>query len=227
VSKKRVFAIFMLVVMAVVLSACKEKPSSSRAAESVTRTARQAEPTVAKPDLTPDAVGQAAKTLDFALTDHNGKQVKLSDYAGKIVVLEWLNYDCPFVKPHYEAGTFANLAKKYAGKDVVWLAVNSTEYADIKANKAWAQKYKLPYPILDDHSGKVGRLFGATNTPHIFIIDKAGKIAYEGAIDNAPLGKVEGEYVNYVDNALAELTAGKSVSLNKTKPYGCTVKYAN
>lgn len=219
-SKRGLFPILVLVVLITVLSGCKKKPASSRAAEFVAKVV--SEPAVAKP-----AISAAARTLDFTLMDHNGKQVKLSDYSGKTVVLEWLNYDCPFVKPHYEARTFANLARKYSGNGVVWLTVNSTEYATGRTNKAWAEKYNLARPILDDRAGKVGRLFGATNTPHMFIIDTAGKIAYDGAIDNAPLGKVEGEYVNYVDKALAELTAGKSVSLAKTKPYGCTVKYAN
>jgi peroxiredoxin len=224
-SKRRLFVILVLAGLVVSLSGCKEKPASSQTAEPVTKAA--GESAVVQPDLVQKDVAEAAKTLDFTLTDHNSKQVKLSDYSGKIVVLEWLNYDCPFVKPHYEARTFANLAKKYADKGVVWLTVNSTEYATGQTNKAWAEKYNLARPILDDHAGKVGRLFGATNTPHMYIIDTAGKIAYEGAIDNAPLGKVEGEYINYVDKALAELTAGKSVSLAKTKPYGCTVKYAN
>lgn len=219
-SKPRLFVILVLAGLVVFLSGCKEKPASSQTAEPVAEA-------VAEPVVVAPAEVAAAKTLDFALTDHNGRQVKLSDHTGKIVVLEWLNYDCPFVKPHYETGTFANLAKKYADKGVVWLTVNSTHYATTQTNNAWAQKYDLPYPILDDHSGKVGRLFGATNTPHMYIIDTAGKITYQGAIDNAPLGKVEGEYINYVDKALAELTAGKSVSLARTKPYGCTVKYAN
>ena len=218
--RKVLLATLALAVLVVVLSGCKKKPASSRAAEPVKQVA--GEPAVVAP-----AGAAVAKSLDFTLTGHNGKQVKLSDYAGKTVVLEWLNYDCPFVKPHYEARTFANLAKKYAGNGVVWLTVNSTEYATGQTNKAWAQKYNLTRPILDDRAGKVGRLFGATNTPHMFILDTAGKIVYDGAIDNAPLGKVEGEYVNYVDKALAGLTAGKSVSLAKTKPYGCTVKYAN
>jgi peroxiredoxin len=213
--RKVLLATLALAVLVVVLGGCKEKPATSRAVEP------------AKQAVSDPAIAVPAKSLDFTLTDHNGKQVKLSDYAGKTVVLEWLNYDCPFVKPHYEARTFANLAKKYAGNGVVWLTVNSTEYATAQTNKAWAEKYNLARPILDDRAGKVGRLFGATNTPHMFILDTAGKIVYEGAIDNAPLGKVEGEYVNYVDKALAELTAGNSVSLAKTKAYGCTVKYAN
>ncbi|HIJ70323.1 MAG TPA: redoxin domain-containing protein [Planctomycetes bacterium] len=219
-SKTGLSVILVPAVLIIAFSGCKEQPSSSRAAEPVANAPD-------KPASAQQAVAQAARKLDFTLTDHNGKEVKLSDYSGKIVVLEWFNYDCPFVKPHYEDATFANLADKYAGKDVVWLAVNSTNYATSETNKQWAQNYELSYPILDDSSGKVGRLFGATNTPHIFIIDRAGRIAYEGAIDNAPLGKVKGEYINYVDKALAELTAGKSVSLAATRPYGCTVKYAN
>jgi peroxiredoxin len=189
--KPRLFGILVLAGLIVVLGGCREKPASSRAAEPAKQAAGES------------AVAAPAKSLDFTLTDHNGKQVTLSDYAGKTVVLEWLNYDCPFVKPHYEARTFANLAKKYSGHGVVWLTVNSTEYATGRTNKAWAEKYNLARPILDDRAGKVGRLFGATNTPHMFILDTAGKIVYDGAIDNAPLGKVEGEYVNYVDKALA------------------------
>ncbi len=121
-----------------------------------------------------------------------------------------------------------NLAKKYADKDVVWLAINSTNYATVEANKAFAQKNSIPYVILDDHTGNVGHSYGATRTPELFVIDKQGGIAYHGAIDNAPFGKLsEGqtEKINYVDNALAELTAGKDISVPKTQPYGCTVKY--
>lgn len=173
---------------------------------------------------------------DFALTDQNGRDVKLSDFTGKkIVVLEWANWDCPFVKPHYADKTFAKLIDKYVTKaketdpekDVVWLTINSTHYAKPADNLAWAKQHELSHPILSDPTGKVGRLYNATNTPHLFVIDKQGHIAYQGAIDNAPLGKTpEGAaYVNYVDQALAELTAGKPVSLAQTKAYGCTVKY--
>jgi len=103
-SKRTLFVILVLAGLIIVLNGCKEKPASSRAAESATKA-------ISEPAVVAPAEVAAARTLDFALTDHNGKRVKLSDYSGKIVVLEWLNYDCPFVKPHYEAGTFANLAK--------------------------------------------------------------------------------------------------------------------
>jgi peroxiredoxin len=170
------------------------------------------------------------KASEFTLTSHDGKEVSLADFEGKIVVLEWLNYDCPFVKYHHQTvPTMVNLAKKYADKGVVWLAVNSTNYATVEANKAFAQKSSIPYAILDDHKGNVGHAYGAERTPELFVINRQGQIAYHGAIDNAPLGKLsegETEKVNYVDNALAELLADKSISVPKTKPYGCTVKYA-
>jgi peroxiredoxin len=166
----------------------------------------------------------------FTLTNYDGKEVSLADFEGKIVVLEWLNYDCPFVKYHYEtASTMVDLANKYAEKGVVWLAINSTNYATAETNKAFAQKDSIPYPILDDHKGNVGHAYGAERTPELFVIDRGGQIAYHGAIDNAPLGKLsEGqtEKINYVDNALTELLAGKDVTVPETKPYGCTVKYA-
>ena len=175
------------------------------------------------------SVSEQKKAPDFTLKTFDGKEVSLSDYAGKIVVLEWFNNECPFVRYHYEkAGTMVELAKKYGAKNVVWLAINSTSHTTAEKNLEFARKYELPYAILDDRSGKVGRAYGAANTPHMFIIDSAGYIVYDGAIDNAPMGEpAEGQQVvNYVDKALAELTAGRKVSIAKTKPYGCSVKYA-
>ncbi|MCX5639046.1 MAG: redoxin domain-containing protein, partial [Planctomycetota bacterium] len=168
------------------------------------------------------------KAPEFTLNNFDGKKVMLSDNKGKIVVLEWFNFECPYVMGHYgERKTMVELANKYKDKNVVWLAVNSTNYVTPQKNKEFATQHKLPYPILDDRAGTVGRAYGAQTTPHIFIIDTRGNIVYNGAIDNAPLGKTtEGEaYVNYVDKALAELTEGKAVTTANTKPYGCTVKY--
>ncbi|MFZ9024099.1 MAG: thioredoxin family protein [Anaerohalosphaeraceae bacterium] len=168
---------------------------------------------------------------DFTLKDINGKAVQLSTLKGKTVVLEWTNYDCPFVKPHYdtELKTMSKLAAKYAEQGVVWLTINSTHYATVETNKAWAEKHQLKQAVLVDSDGKVGKLYQAKTTPHMFVIDKEGKIVYQGAIDNAPLGKkpIDQEQVNYVDKALAELLADKKVEIAKTKPYGCSVKYAN
>jgi peroxiredoxin len=167
---------------------------------------------------------------DFTLKDLAGKDVQLSKLKGKIVVLEWTNYDCPFVKAHYndKTKTTSDLVKKYADKDVVWLTVNSTNYATTETNKEWAEKNGLKQKVLVDSNGKVGKLYKAKTTPHMFVVDKEGKVAYQGAIDNAPMGKKpEGkELVNYVDKAVSELLDGEKVEIAKTKPYGCSVKYA-
>jgi len=165
---------------------------------------------------------------DFALDSFDGRNFRLSRYKGRVVVLEWINPDCPFSRYHYETTpTMVNLAEKYKNKEVVWLAINSTHNTTPEANRQWAQKHKLPFPILDDRSGLVGKLYGARTTPHMFVIDQTGAIAYEGAIDNAPLGKTEPGVgmVNYVDKAISELLEGKKVSTPATPPYGCTVKY--
>lgn len=174
----------------------------------------------------PRAEEAGKKAPQFTLQSFDGKTISLSDYRGKIVVLEWLNFECPFSRYHYDTvPTMVNLAKKYKD-NVVWLAVNSTNHTTPAANKEFAEKHELPYPILDDRSGRVGHAYDAKTTPHMYVIDTRGNVVYEGAIDNAPLGKARGDVVNYVDKALAELVAGKPVSTKETKPYGCTVKYA-
>jgi peroxiredoxin len=163
----------------------------------------------------------------FALTDPNGKEVKLSDFKDKIVILEWFNYDCPFVKALHQSGVPTEMLKKIDKKKVVWLAINSTYYATAKGNQDFITEYKLTYPVLLDPESKVGKLYKAKTSPHIFIINPQGKIVYQGAIDNAPLAKKPDKeaYVNYVEKALDELLAGKDVSIKETKPYGCSVKY--
>lgn len=158
---------------------------------------------------------------NFTLSDSEGNQVSLSDFKDKTVVLEWINPDCPFVKRHYKAGTMKKLAAKY--DDVVWLAINSTKYADHDHNNEWIEKHTLSYTILDDSEGQVGRAYAAQTTPHMFIIHE-GTLVYAGAIDDDPNGNKD-EPVNFVDQALAEIQAGKAVSNSKTKPYGCSVKY--
>ena len=166
---------------------------------------------------------------DFELDSFDGRKVKLSDYKDQIVVLEWINPECPFSQYHYETvQTMVDLAKKYRDKGVVWLAVNSTINTTPEANREFAEKYKLPYPILDDRSGQVGRQYGAGTRPTCSSSTKTASIVYDGAIDNAPLGKQEpgAGTVNYVDKALSELFPGQKVSLPNTPPYGCTVKYA-
>ena len=180
-------------------------------------------------DKEPAAESRTGKIAPkFRLTSYDGRTISLSDYKGKIVVLEWLNYECPFVRHHYEeAKTMIKLADKYKDKNVIWLAINSTGHLATEKNEEFADKHKLGYPILDDRSGKTGRAYGAKTTPHMFIIDTKGMIAYAGAIDNSPLGGKKEGVINYVDKALAELTTGKVVSIPNTEPYGCSVKYAD
>lgn len=171
------------------------------------------------------AVGTPA--ADFSLTDAAGKTVKLSDFAGKIVVLEWTNPDCPFVQQHYHDKTMATLAEKFKDKGVVWLAVNSDNGNKPDDLKKWSDDNHMAYPLLNDEKGRVAKAYDAKSTPHMFVIDKAGVIAYRGAIDNDPDGDKGANKVNYVQKALDDLLAGKSVSTPETKSYGCHVTQAS
>jgi peroxiredoxin len=166
------------------------------------------------------AVGQSAPA--FSLPDQAGKTVSLADFSDKIVVIEWFNDECPYVVAHYRNGAMNTTASKFAEKDVVWVAINSTKGKSNEDNAPIATEWKIERPILNDSSGQVGRLYGAKTTPHMFVIDKTGVIVYAGAIDN----QSKDSNVNYVDKALTELLAGNSVSEPQTKPYGCSVKYA-
>jgi len=172
------------------------------------------------------AIGQAAPA--FSLSDQNGKTVSLSDYAGKIVVLEWFNNECPFVVKHYSTGHMNALATKYSASDVVWLAINSSKSTTNERNLAVAGEWKIDRSILNDATGEVGHAYGAKTTPHMYIVDKTGKLAYMGAIDSVKsteAGDIDGAQ-NYVASALDELLAGKAVSTPETASYGCSVKYA-
>lgn len=175
------------------------------------------------------AVGQPAP--DFTLPDLSGAEHTLSAHRGKTVVVEWFNPGCPFVKhAHGEGGVLADMASTVTAKgDVVWLAVNSgapgKEGHGVDTNKAAKSEWSLAHPVLLDEDGAVGRSYGAVTTPHMYVVDPEGTLVYQGAIDNKPLGKGDGEAVNYVERALADLAAGRPVAIDKTKPYGCSVKY--
>lgn len=177
-------------------------------------------------------VQKAGKTApDFTLKDVKGQAYTLSEITkqGKIVVLEWFNPDCPFVKKHHKANkTMAKTFAKYKDKDVVWVAINSgapgKQGYGADRNKRAIEQYGIHYPVLLDESGDVGRLYKAKTTPHMFVIDKSGNIVYEGAIDNDRARKKLGS-VNYVDAALEATLAGKSVKDAVARPYGCSVKY--
>ena len=169
------------------------------------------------------SVGDSAP--DFTLEDLDGKPVTLSKIGG-VRVLEWVNPDCPFVQRHYKAGTMKKLAADYGAKGVTWLTINSTNYMDAEANRKFAEAYGLSQRILVDQDGKVGHLYGAVTTPHMFVIDGAGTIVYAGAIDSDPRGSGGDTVTNYVAAALDEVLAGKPVTTPETTPYGCSVKYA-
>ncbi len=172
---------------------------------------------------------------DFALKDLDGKEVKLASYKGKTVVLEWFNPGCPFVQRSHSVGSLVDTAKRRTKDGVVWLAINSgapgKQGADVAMNVEAVKKWALPNPVLRDESGKVGKAYGATNTPNMFVIDKSGTVVYAGAIDNSPDGEGKsaegGKLVNYVDAALDDLAAGRKVQTAVTKPYGCSVKYGS
>lgn len=163
---------------------------------------------------------------NFKLNNSNGNLIDTADYNDKILVLEWINPDCPFVQRHGKEKTMKTLSEKY-GKEVVWLGINSTHYMTAKDNSKWVSENNLNYPVLDDSEGKVGKLYDAKTTPHMYILDTGkSSVLYEGAIDDDPRGnKKPEERTNYVDNALSEIASGKKVSVSESKPYGCSVKY--
>ncbi|HSI05879.1 MAG: thioredoxin family protein [Myxococcota bacterium] len=180
--------------------------------------------TAARADVT---VGN--KAPDFTLSTTDGKKVSLHDFAGKTVVLEWFNPDCPFVKfAHGDKGPLVAQPKRATGEGVVWLAVNSSapgkQGNGTERNVKAAKEYGMSYPILLDSDGKVGKLYGAKTTPHMYVIDKEGVLRYNGALDNAPLGKADGSAINFVDAAIKGVATGK-VEKAQTEAYGCSVKY--
>ncbi len=160
-------------------------------------------------------IGQPAP--NFKLSDDAGKSHQLSDYRGKFVVVEWISQDCPFSVT--SVPLMRKTASRYAEKGVVWLAIDSTHNRRPGDNARYRKLKRLPYPILDDRAGTVGRRYGAQTTPHMFVIDKQGTLVYAGAIYNKKRER------NYVDEALRDLLAGKKVALSETKPRGCLVKY--
>jgi peroxiredoxin len=173
------------------------------------------------------------KAPDFTLKDTDGKEHSLYEYLDdcKFVVLEWFNPDCPFIKKHHaNHQTMNELAAAYGDTTVQWLAINSgapgKEGAGLERNQKAVKEYKIPYPVLLDESGEVGNAYGAKTTPHMFIIASDGTVAYAGAIDDDRSADKLGN-TNYVADALAELTKGKAVSVPDSRPYGCSVKYAN
>lgn len=179
------------------------------------------------------AVAPGDPASDFRLVDVAGKTHRLADYRGKFVVLEWFNQGCPFVQKHYESGNMQQLQKRYTDKGVVWLAVNSTnpkssDYRDPERAQGVIRDWKMvPSALLRDEDGKVGQAYGARATPHMFVVDPAGKVIYAGAIDDKATWRPEDVKTakNWVAAALDDAMAGRPVAQPSTAPYGCSVKY--
>ena len=171
---------------------------------------------------------------DFTAMDINGNTVHLSDYKGKIVVIESYNSDCPYCHNQYATGAMQQLQKDLAAKGVVWLLVNSvnphnpSHRTDTQAQKEMAQEKMDVTAWLDDSSGTVGHLYNMKTTPDMYVIDQNGTLVYEGAIDDQPDPFHDPKTArNYVHEAVDDVLAGKPVAVSQTKPYGCSVKYAD
>lgn len=176
-------------------------------------------------------VGQPAP--DFSLTDSTGATHTLAEHKGKFVVLEWVNYDCPFVKKHYGAGNMQNLQKEFTGKGVVWFSINSSSpgkqgnFSAEEINQKMAERSAAPTAYLMDQTGKTGKEYGAKTTPHMFIVNPEGVLIYKGGIDDklsTDPADIPGAK-NYVSAALNEAMAGNAVTDASTDAYGCGVKY--
>lgn len=172
---------------------------------------------------------------DFKALDIYGKEQSVSQYKGQIVVLEWTNPECPFVKKHYDSGNMQKLQAYAQDKDAVWLKINSTasgkpgNLSAEDAKKSLTASKSTPSAYILDPEGTVGHLYGATATPNMFVIDAKGTLVYSGAIDNNPTASAAPSKKdrNYVKEAIDAASKGKKVQVASTKPYGCGVKYAN
>jgi peroxiredoxin len=174
------------------------------------------------------------KAPDFTATDTNGQTHKLSDYAGKFVVLEWTNRGCPFTQKHYTSSNMQKLQREWTARGVVWLTVVSSApgkqgYVTAAEENAYVKEVSAaPTAVLLDPTGTLGHLYDAKTTPDMYVIDPHGTLIYSGAIDDkasTDVSDIAGAK-NYVTLALQEATAGKVVSNPTTRPYGCSVKYA-
>ena len=178
-------------------------------------------------------VGQPAP--DFTLVDSNGAKHSLSELKGKIVVLEWVNFECPFVGKHYGSGNMQSLQKKYTGQGVVWLTVVSSAPGTQgfvnaeEANRDTQKRGAAPTAVLLDPTGAVGHLYGAQATPHMYVINPEGQLVYMGAIDDTPSADPSdiAHAKNYVAAAIDAVKSGQRVGVPATKAYGCSVKYAS
>ena len=189
----------------------------------------------AEPQISGPMAKVGEQAPDFRATDMNGKSVALSDFKGKVVVLEWTNHECPFVRKHYNSGNMQALQKQATDAGVVWLTLLSSDKGEQgfvtpeQARQLTAERKASPSYKLFDTDGKIGHLYGAQVTPHMYVIDPSGKLAYIGAIDDKPSTRLADVQTarNYVREALAAVKDGKAMEPPLTRAYGCTIKYAS
>lgn len=170
---------------------------------------------------------------DFTLKDNKGNIHNLSDYKGKKVVLEWVNFDCPFVVKHYSSKNMQNLQREFVTKGVIWLSICSSapgkqgNFSPIEITKRVEERNALMTAYLIDEDGKVGKLYGAKTTPHIFIINEEGTLVYDGAIDSKKSINVEDipKSINFIREVFDALSQNITIPNKVTVPYGCSVKY--
>ncbi|RZO95185.1 MAG: redoxin domain-containing protein [Gammaproteobacteria bacterium] len=177
------------------------------------------------------------KAPDFSLFDSYGKEISLNSFEGKKVVIEWTNHGCPFVAKHYKTGNMQSTQEFTIENDAIWLSVISSApgtqgfVSSAEANELTAAREASPSHVLFDPTGRVGKMYNAKTTPHMYIVNKSGVLKYEGAIDDAGgrgfMFKDLLKATNYIKKGLIELSTGNKVSTPVTKPYGCSVKYAS
>ena len=229
---------FLFVLSLVALVGCdKKETATSETPETKTETVKKevvekaAEPVAVRPTVHADAKALLREPApDFTLNDLDGKPFTLSAHKGKIVVLEWFNPECPYVKAAHGEGSLKTAAKD--NDDVVWVAINSGAEGNqghgLEVNKKGAADFGMEHPILLDEDGKVGRLYDAQRTPHMYVIDTKGTLVYRGGLDTSGSGfpkDSKGPLRNHVQQAIIDLREGKPVAVPTTKSWGCSVKY--
>ncbi|MEO0558267.1 MAG: thioredoxin family protein [Bacteroidota bacterium] len=220
--------LFLCLGLAISLAACASPEDPQPAADAETVVAEETSPAVAGPE-------PGSTAPDFTLVDTSGETHTLSDYQGNVVVLEWLNYDCPFVGKHYGSGNMQALQQQAEQDDVVWLSIVSSapgeqgHFPPTEMNARSEQEGGRQLAILMDESGEVGRLYDALTTPQMVVIDRDGMVTYNGAIDDTPsTDQADIETAqNYLTPAVTATLAGDPVETARTTPYGCSVKYAD
>lgn len=220
----------MIASLAVVLAAMSTTTWAQKVGEKSDRQQKRKQPESERPQQR--RVSQIAKigkpAPNFRLKDSSGKNYTLADYKGKIVVLQWISPICPVCVRVSSTSVVGDMLKTIKGidSDFVHLTIHSNDGAKIAKSTEYLKKYDIKSPALDDTSGRVGRMYGAKTTPHMFVIDKKGILRYSGAIDDDDSGRKGSEATNYVINAIQQIVANETVSPDSTKSYGCQIKYA-